>query len=73
MISIESEGKMKVEKIVAKLKRTKFGHTFSYCEKVLLAKGYRLDRVKGSMVITIAKHRPMSPDAVKDVIKAWEE
>jgi predicted RNA binding protein YcfA (HicA-like mRNA interferase family) len=73
---------MKVEKIIAKMKRTRFGHTFEGCEKVLLSKGYILSTIKGShhtyrdsagKKITLAKHKPMSPDAIRDIIKIYEE
>ncbi len=72
-----------IEKLVAKIKRTKYGHKFEDLEKILFAKGYQLSKNKGSHFtykspttknrITLAKHKPMSPQAVQDVITIWEE
>jgi len=72
-----------LEKLIAKLKRTPHGHKFEDLEKILLAIGYQLSKNKGSHFtyknsitktrITLAKHKPMSPKAVQDVIKIWEE
>lgn len=74
---------MKAEKIIAKMKSSNKGHRFEDCEKVLLSIGYNLDRIKGShhtfvhvqskQIITIAKHKPVSPNAIKDIIQAWEK
>jgi len=69
------------DKIAARMKRTKYGHTFEDCQKVLESLGYTLRKGKGShyvfskgiKFITIAKHRPVDPKAVQDVINAWEE
>lgn len=64
------------------MKRTRHGHTFEDCEKVLTSIGYELKTTKGSHHtfknkkgnrITIARHRPVSPAAIEDVIKAWDE
>lgn len=72
-----------IEKLIAKLKRTKYGHKFEDLEKILLAKGFELSTNKGSHFIyknpktktrvTLAKHKPMSPKAVQDVITVWDE
>jgi len=71
----------KVDKIIEKFKKTPAGHSYEDCEKVLLAIGYKLRKSKGShcqfskmdSYITIANHRPVSKDAIKDVLKAWEK
>lgn len=71
----------KIKKIVDRFKRTLSGHSYDDCEKVLLSLGYKLRKSKGSHClfskgahfITIAKHRPVSKDAVKDVLEAWEK
>lgn len=70
-----------IEKIVAKMKQSNKGHRFEDCEKVLKAKGYEMKAGKGDhfkffktdeAMIVIARHRPVSPNAVNDVIKAWD-
>lgn len=64
------------------MQRTPHGHTFEDCQKVLIAKGYSMKEGKGSHfkfykegkeMLVIAKHRPVSPKAVEDVLSAWEE
>lgn len=72
-----------IEKLIEKLRRTSQGHKFEDLEKILLAKGYILSTNKGSHFtyknpktknrVTLAKHRPMSPKAVQDVITVWDE
>ncbi|MDD3012895.1 MAG: hypothetical protein PHC34_04260 [Candidatus Gastranaerophilales bacterium] len=70
----------KVEKIIDRMKRTKYGHTFEDCQKVLEFKCYTMKEGKGShfkffkgqKMIVIAKHRPVDPKAVEDIIRAWE-
>lgn len=62
------------------MQRTKHGHTFEDCQKVLEYLGYKVRQgkgshyrfVKGESFITIAKHRPVDPKAIQDVIRAWE-
>jgi predicted RNA binding protein YcfA (HicA-like mRNA interferase family) len=71
----------KTEKIFAKMKRTLTGWNYEDCEKVLLSLGYKVRQTRGShyifskdqCYITIAKHKPVSKDAVKDVIEAWNK
>lgn len=72
----------RVEKIVAKMKKTKAGHSFEDCEKVLIASGYYIAHSKGSHFtfkkettkhrIVIAKHKPVDKQAIDDVIEAYE-
>ena len=71
----------KIEKIIEKFRRTLAGHSYEDCEKVLLSIGYKLRKSKGfhcqfsknAHYITIANHRPVSKDAVKDVLQAWDK
>jgi len=71
----------KVNKIVEKFKRTQAGHSYKDCEKVLIFLGYKLRKSKsshclfskGAYFITIANHKPISKDAIKDVLEAWEK
>lgn len=71
-----------IEKIVVKMKRARHGHSFGDCQKVLESKGYKVEAGKGSHfkffkegkdMIVIAKHRPVSPQAINDVLRAWED
>ncbi|MDR1326813.1 MAG: type II toxin-antitoxin system HicA family toxin [Heliobacteriaceae bacterium] len=71
----------KIEKIIEKMQHSQHGHKFEDCEKVLLSLGFKMKEGKGShfkfhhplMYITIAKHRPVSPGAVKDVLEAYSK
>jgi predicted RNA binding protein YcfA (HicA-like mRNA interferase family) len=71
----------KVEKIVENMKNSPYGHKFEDCQKVLVSLGFIMKEGKGShfkfhhktMYITIAKHRPVSPAAIKDVLSAYEK
>lgn len=72
----------RIEKLVDKMKRTKTGHGFEDCEKVLIASGYHIAHSKGSHFafknettkhrIVIAKHKPIDKQAIEDVIEAYE-
>lgn len=66
-----------VEKIINKMKRQPNGIRMSEANKVLTAKGYRLDRQKGSHrqyinpsgnVITIKDESPLKAVYVKDIL-----
>lgn len=66
-----------VEKIIDKMKRQPNGIRMSEANKVLTAKGYRLDRQKGSHrqyinpsgnVITIKDESPLKAVYVKDIL-----
>lgn len=80
-VMIYNDNMGKVEKIIDKFRRSLAGHSFNDCEKVLLSMGYKIRKSKGSHCqfskdknyITIANHKPVSKDAVKDVLKAWDE
>jgi len=71
----------KVEKLIQSFKTSDAGQKYEDCEKVLLYLGYSLRNTKGSHrvfkksdeYIVIAKHKPVSKGAVKDVLKAWGE
>jgi len=74
---------MKPEKILAAFKRTLHGHRFDDCVKILESLGYRMNTKQGKgkhvkftkpgkPMIIIPKKNPVSPGAVEDVIKAWE-
>ncbi|MDR1167362.1 MAG: type II toxin-antitoxin system HicA family toxin [Heliobacteriaceae bacterium] len=71
----------KTDKIIEKMKTSSYGHKFEDCQKVLISLGFTMKEGKGShfkfhhqlMYITIAKHRPVSPAAVKDVLNACEK
>lgn len=71
-----------IEKIVTKMQRTKHGHSFEDCQKVLEFKGYKMGMGKGSHfkfhkegknMIVIAKHKPVNPKAIDDILRIWEE
>lgn len=67
------------DKIIEKFLKTDAGQKYEDCEKVLLYLGYVLKRIKGSHHqfvknqehVTIAKHKPVSKGAIKDVLTAW--
>lgn len=68
-------------KIIQKFKSSNKSHKYEDCEKVLLSLGYVIKSIKGSHIkfakkdkpiLTIAKHKPMSPDAINDILKVWE-
>ena len=68
------------EKIIKKFQHSNAGQRFEDCEKVLLALGFVLKRIKGShhqyrkdsLTLTIANHKPVAKDAVNDILKLWE-
>lgn len=69
-------------KIINKFKNSNKGHKFADCEKVLTSLGYEMKTGKGSHfkfikkgrpMIMIAKHNPISPDAINDIIEVWEK
>ena len=71
-----------VEKIIEKMKRQPNGVSMAEADKVLLARGYRLARQKGSHchyinvsgeVITIKKDSPLKAVYVKDILRRIEE
>lgn len=70
----------KVEKIVDKFKRSNKGQRFEDCVKVLEFLGYKMKPGKGDHfkfskgqdMIVMAKHKPVDPNAINDVIDAWE-
>lgn len=66
-----------VKKIIDKMKRQPNGISMSEAHKVLTAKGYRLDRQKGSHrqyinasgdVITVKEENPLKAIYVKDIL-----
>jgi len=66
-----------VEKLIDKMKRQPNGIRMSEADKVLTAKGYRLDRQKGSHrqyinasgdVITVKDESPLKAVYVKDIL-----
>ncbi len=69
----------KAEKIIEKFKRSNKGQKFEDCAKVLEFLGYKMKPGKGDHfkftkdqnMIVIARHRPVAPGAVNDVIEAW--
>lgn len=71
----------KVDKIIEKFKRSNAGQKFEDCEKVLFALGFVLKRTNGShhqykngsLLLTIANHKPVAKDAVNDILKLWEK
>jgi len=71
---------MQVEKLVEKMRRSNKGHTFEDLERVLLYLGYKQRKgkgshyvfIKGQKVIVIAKHKPVSPAAIDDVLDAYD-
>jgi len=72
----------KIYKIIEKMRNSLHGHKFEDCEKVLLYLGFKMKEAKGSHFkfiktdlqrpIVIAKHRPLAPGAVKDVLNAFD-
>ena len=71
----------KIEKVVSKMKQSNKGWDFESCMKVLLELGYDMKPGKGDhfkfskkglFMIVIARHRPVSPAAVNDVLDAWD-
>ena len=71
----------KIDKIIKNFKNTKKGQSFEDCEKVLKALGYEVKTGKGSHfkfiktgqpMLIMARHNPVSPDAVDDVLEIWE-
>lgn len=71
----------KADKIIKNFKNTNKGQSFEDCEKVLNSLGYKTKSGKGSHfkfikqnkpMIIIARHNPVSPDAVNDVLEIWE-
>lgn len=76
---IYNDNMSKVEKLIQKFKESDAGQKYEDCEKILLSLGYELKRIKGShhqffkdgLHVTIAKHKPVSKGAVKDVLNAW--
>lgn len=70
----------KAEKIITKMKNTKKGHSFEDCEKVLTSIDYIISYSKGSHFtfknsqtkhrIVIAKHKPIDPKAIIDILEA---
>ncbi len=79
-VMIYNDNMDKVEKIVRKFNKSDAGQSYEDCEKILLSLGYSLRNTKGSHrvfkkgdnYIVIAKHKPVSKGAVKDVLDAWE-
>ena len=70
------------DKIIKKFKNSNKGHKFEDCEKILKFLEYEMKIGKGSHfkflkkdrpVIMIARHNPVSPNAINDVIEAWEK
>ncbi len=72
----------KIEKIIKNFKNSNKGQSFEDCIKVLTVLGYEMRSGKGSHfkfikkncpIVIIARHNPISPDAVNDVIEIWEK
>ena len=70
----------KIEKIIARFKQSNSGQRFEDCEKVLFYLGFELKRIKGShhqykkdnLTLTVANHKPVAKDAIKDILELWE-
>ncbi len=72
----------KVEKIIEKMKRSPYGHSFDDCKKVLehhkiietSSKGSHHKFIKSGMKrpLIIAKHRPVDPAAIKEILELIE-
>lgn len=81
LVMIYNDNMDKIEKIIEKFKKSEAGNKYEDCEKILLYLGFVLKRIKGSHYqfvkdeehLTVAKHKPVSKGAVKDVLKAWEK
>ena len=73
----------KVEKIIEKMKQSQFGHTFADCKKVLEYCGFVEKSSRGShhkfiksgllRPLIIAKHKPIDPAAIKEILNFTEE
>lgn len=73
----------KAEKLINKMSNTKAGFTFEDCLLVLKYLGFELHTNDGSHFtfkneetkqrITIAKHNPMSKNAIKDILSLIKE
>lgn len=70
----------KIEKIISKMRQSNKGWDFESCMKVLVHLGYEMKPGKGDhfkffkqgqSMIVMARHRPVSPAAVIDVLNAW--
>ena len=70
----------KIEKIITKFKQSSAGQRFEDCQRVLFYLGFELKRIKGShyqykkekLTLTIANHKPVAKDAIKDILELWE-
>jgi len=69
----------KIEKIVSKMNQCNKGWDFESCLNVLIEAGYEIKLGEGNYfkffkkrMIVIARHHPVSPDVVNDVLKAWD-
>jgi predicted RNA binding protein YcfA (HicA-like mRNA interferase family) len=72
----------KLEKLINKFQQTQHGHTFEDCKKVLELMGYMEVSSRGShhkfsksnliRPVIIAKHRPIHPEAIKDILRIYE-
>lgn len=71
-----------LDKIITKFRNSNKGHKFEDCLKILESLGYEMKAGKGSHfkfikkgrpLIMIARHNPVSPDAVDDVIEEWDK
>lgn len=72
-----------VRKIVENFRRTRFGHTFEDCKKVLEYLGFVEKSSKGShhkfmktglnRPFILAKHRPVDPAAVTEILDFFDK
>lgn len=72
-----------IDKIIKRFKTSKFGHTFEDCKKVLEYLGYIEKSSRGShqkfskagieRPFILAKHRPIDPAAIDEILKLIKE
>ena len=72
-----------VEKIIEKFRRSRFGHTFEDCKKVLEYLGFCEKSSKGShhkfvrpgfnRPFILAKHRPIDPAAIVEILDFYDK
>ena len=73
---------MKVDKIFENFKKSEFGHNFDDCKKALEYLGFVEKSSKGShhkfmrqglnRPFILAKHRPIDPAAINEILKFFE-
>lgn len=72
-----------IDKIINKFKKSRFGHTFEDCKKVLEAVGFEEKSSRGShhkfvkeglkRPFILAKHRPIDPAAIAEILNFVEK